>query len=113
MTMGHGRRNRTWPWQGDAPPAHIPKPPNQKSASAPEAGHGAGRTPSRACPGFLESLGTSDFIFRMTVEHGDPECHPQPAGAALGVKPKYLFPSPPRSETACFTWVCFAFFPLF
>lgn len=81
------------------------KPPNQKSASAPKAGRCAGRAPEQGVSWLFSvlvpkhrSCGARRLLFDFLSPKEDgraqaPRAPSQPARAALGVTPGYLFPS--------------------
>lgn len=120
---GHGHSEGTRPQRGDAPPAHSPKPPNQKSASAPKAGRCAGTAPEQGVSWLFSvlvpkhwSCGARRLLFDFLFQKED--CRAQAPGrrpsqpelpwaSPLGTS-SHL--SPPKLETACFVWVIFAFF---
>lgn len=120
---GHGHSEGTRPQRGDAPPARSPKPPNQKSASAPKAGRCAGTAPEQGVSWLFSVLVPKhwscgarrllfDFLFqkedRRAQAPGRRPSQPElPWASPLGTS-SHL--SPPKLETACFVWVIFAFF---
>lgn len=113
----------TWPQRGDTPPARSPKPPNQKSASAPKAGRCAGTAPEQGVSWLFSVLVPKhwscgarrllfDFLFqkedRRAQAPGRRPSQPELPWASPPGTSSHL--SPPKLETACFVWVIFAFF---